>query len=206
MEYLTPVRFLKDSTNIKIVDVRSPGEFQEGHIPQAVNIPIFNDQERSEVGILYKNIGRVEAIQKGLSFVGPRMEKLAKQALQYAVNQSIKVTCWRGGMRSEKMAWLFELVGLKVYVLEGGYKAYRNYILDTFRNIPQLVVIHGPTGSGKTDILKSLKEKGEQVIDLEEIACHRGSAFGAIGMGSQPTTQQFQNRLFEEFEKFDTNN
>ncbi|MFC2124832.1 tRNA 2-selenouridine(34) synthase MnmH [Bacteroidota bacterium] len=202
MEYVIPEKFLNESTDIKIVDVRSPGEYLEGHIPQAANIPLFTDRERAEVGKLYKNIGKLEAIKKGLSFVGPRMEKLAKQALEQAIDQTIKVYCWRGGMRSEKMAWLFELVGLKAYVLKGGYKAYRKYILDSFKNIPKLVVIHGPTGSGKTDILKYLRKKGEQVLDLEELASHRGSAFGAIGMGSQPPTQVFQNNLYVEFEKF----
>jgi tRNA 2-selenouridine synthase len=131
------------------------------------------------------------------------MKKMAEMASSLAVDDRLKVYCWRGGMRSEKMSWLFELVGLKCYVLKGGYKAYRNKLLRDFMDLKNLIVLQGPTGSGKTEVLSVLARKGEQVIDLEGLACHRGSAFGHIGMNEQPTSMQFQNDLHWEFMKMD---
>jgi len=195
--------FMTLTETLPIVDVRSPGEFAEGHIPNAFNIPIFNDEERAIVGILYKNKGRVPAIEKGLEIVGPKMAGFVRQAASIAKSSQILIYCWRGGMRSESMAWLFERVAIKCFLLEGGYKSYRNYLLEKVGNIPNLIVIEGYTGSGKTEILQSLHTLGEQIVDLEGLANHKGSVFGGIEQNPQPTTQQFQNQIFEKVLGFD---
>lgn len=200
---LNAAEFLTLKTTIPIVDVRSPGEFFEGHISGAINIPIFNDDERAIVGTIYVKKGRVLAIEKGLEIVGPKMAQYAHQAVEIATSGQLLIHCWRGGMRSESMAWLFERVGIECFTLQGGYKSYRNYLLDKIGNIPHLIVIEGHTGSGKTEILHCLKANGEQIIDLEELANHKGSVFGGIGKKPQPTTQQFQNDLFDTFFTFD---
>lgn len=198
MQRVAVKEFLLNDPQVPIVDVRSPGEFSEGHIIGSVNIPLFSDDERAQVGSVYTKVGRPEALELGLEFVGPKMNALAKKAKTIAISERIKVHCWRGGMRSDKMAWLFDLVGLDVTVLEGGYKAYRNQLMDDFGRLEHLILIHGATGSGKTEILHKLAAKGEQVIDLEKRANHKGSAFGALGMGEQPNTAQFQNLLYSD--------
>jgi tRNA 2-selenouridine synthase len=203
MQRVTAPNFVLSDRNLPIVDVRSPAEFTDGHIPGAVNIPVFSDQERALIGTTYKQIGRQQAIEQGLGLVGPKMQIFAQQARDLAIDGMLKLYCWRGGMRSEKMAWLFELAGLQTKVLEGGYKAYRaaaGHFLSGFTN---LIVIQGPTGSGKTAILQALAQMGEQVIDLEGLALHKGSAFGGLGMPEQPTTQQFQNDLYNAVSGFD---
>jgi tRNA 2-selenouridine synthase len=203
MEYTNPISFIHELPDIPMIDVRSPVEYNKGHITGALNIPVFSDVERSKIGSLYKQKGRLAAIQKGLEFVGPKMKKLAEEARSYAVGERLKVYCWRGGMRSEKMSWLFELVGLQCLVLKGGFKSYRNQLLEDFKDLNNMIVLQGPTGSGKTDVLMALSQKGEQIIDLEALAKHRGSAFGHIGMAEQPTSLQFQNDLHTEFMKLD---
>jgi tRNA 2-selenouridine synthase len=198
MEYLNPKSFINDFPDIPVVDVRSPNEYKKGHITGAINIPIFSDDERSKIGTIYKQKGRIPAIEQGLEFVGPKMREIAIEARSIVRNDQLKLYCWRGGMRSEKMSWLFELVGMNCFVLKGGFKAYRNQLLEDFRALPKLLVLQGPTGSGKTDVLSELSQIGEQVVDLEELARHRGSAFGHIGMEEQPTSLQFQNDLHNE--------
>jgi len=195
--------FLLEQAQIPIVDVRSPGEFIDGHINGAVNIPLFTDAERAIVGTTYTKIGRDEAVEEGLEIVGPKMSLLAKKGKSLAFDGKLKVHCWRGGMRSEKMAWLFELLGLETIVLEGGYKAYRQHLLEDFKEIGRLVVLQGPTGSGKTEILHTLRDNGEQILDLEHRANHKGSAFGSLGMKDQPSTSQFQNLLHADLLKLD---
>ena len=203
MQIVNAENFIKESYLTPVVDVRSPAEFTEGHIPGALNIPIFNDRERAIVGTLYKNKGRKPAIETGLEIVGPKMADFARNAAAIAVSGKLLVHCWRGGMRSESMAWLYERIGVQCSVLEGGYKAYRNYLLKEIGQIPNLLVIQGPTGSGKTEILLNLKQMGEQIIDLEGLANHSGSVFGGIGKEIQPSTQQFQNNLLAELLKLD---
>lgn len=203
MQILIAEEFLTLKESLPVVDVRSPGEFAEGHISGAINIPIFEDDERAIVGTIYKKKGRQPAIEKGLEIIGPKMALFARKAIEIASSGKLLVHCWRGGMRSESMAWLFERVGIECFILQGGYKSYRNYLLEKIGNIPHLIVIEGHTGSGKTEILYKLKASGEQMIDLEGFAHHRGSAFGGIGQELQPTTQQFQNDIFDEFFGFD---
>lgn len=203
MQILITEEFMTLSKTLPIVDVRSPAEFAEGHIAGAINIPIFNDDERAIVGTIYKKKGRIPAIEKGLEIVGLKMAKFAHKAVEIASTGELLVHCWRGGMRSESMAWLFERVGIKCFTLQGGYKSYRNFMLEKVGNFPHLIVIEGHTGSGKTEILHQLKIMGEQVIDLEGLANHKGSIFGGIDQGPQPTTQQFQNDFFNVVHTFD---
>lgn len=201
MKYLNPEDYLQATCAMPVVDVRSPAEFEAGHVTGAISIPLFADDERAIVGTIYKQQGKKDAIEKGLEIVGPKMAALAKQAEEAASDGALGVYCWRGGMRSNRMAWLFEQVGLNCTVLEGGYKAYRNTVLNGFSSLENLIVIDGPTGSGKTDILHALRDAGEQILDLEGIANHKGSAFGNIGLPKQPSSQQFQNDLFDELQK-----
>ena len=192
---LQPGDFLSRAKQSVVVDVRSPGEYEKGHIPGAVNIPIFTDEERSTVGKTYKQTGKSEAIFSGLNLVGPKLESLAKQLGNAGKDNPLLMYCWRGGMRSASMAWLGATVGVKVTLLEGGYKAYRNYVLSQFENPYKINILSGKTGSAKTEILKQINAKGFNIVDLEGIANHRGSAFGSIGLGSAPTQEQFENSL-----------
>lgn len=178
-----------------LMDVRSPSEYRKGHIPGALSLPLFDDEERALIGTLYKQKGRGDAVRKGLQLVGPRMAELVDRATALADGQPIRLYCWRGGMRSGSVAWLLRTAGLHVRVLQGGYKAYRQNAAERMAAIPNLLVLQGATGTGKTAILRELTHLGEQVLDLEQLASHRGSAFGALGMGEQPETQQFQNEI-----------
>lgn len=189
-------QFIALSGKYPVIDVRSPLEFEQGHIPGAVNIPLFDDLERKIVGTKYKKVNKEAAMYAGLDFAGKKLVTLAKMGEKAAgKNKTLLVHCWRGGMRSKSMVWLFETVGLTCSLLEGGYKSYRKYVREVLALPRQLVVIGGRTGSGKTEILHKLKEMGEQVIDLEGVAHHKGSAFGALGEEKQPTTEQFENEL-----------
>lgn len=195
---LTPQQFLLLKDEAPVLDVRSPGEYAHGHIPGAVSFPLFSDEERAVVGTAYKQQGRDIAFELGLRFVGPKMEDFVKSARKMARNGKLGVHCWRGGQRSGSMAWLLRQAGLDVQTLDGGYKAYRQYVLDGFSVTDlKMVIVGGRTGSGKTKILHALKNAGEQIIDLEGIAHHKGSAFGFIGEMPQPTVEQFENNLFE---------
>lgn len=194
--------FIELAADLPVVDVRTPSEYRRGHIPGAVNLPIFSDEQRAVVGTDYKKRGREDAIKRGLDFVGPAMSSMLTSALKIAgARKHIALYCWRGGMRSENMAWLFRLGGIRTTLLKGGYKSYRSYILKAMEADRKVVIIGGYTGSGKTKILHILKEMGEQVIDLEDIASHRGSAFGSLGMPDQPTSEHFANMVFSELKK-----
>jgi tRNA 2-selenouridine synthase len=198
--------FLTLAATIPVIDVRSPSEFRTGHIPGAYNIPLFDDKERETVGIKYKNEGRRKAILKGLQLTGPAMYLKMEEALKLAKDNKLLVHCWRGGMRSEAMAWLFSMADIETQILDGGYKSYRHHILERLSEKRKYIVLGGLTGSGKTEILKFMKETGHQVIDLEGIACHKGSAFGSLGQPDQPTSEHFANLLYHELDKTDRNN
>lgn len=178
------------------IDVRSPGEYAQGHIPGAFSMPLFSDEERKEVGTLYKQESPQKALLQGLDYVGPKMSGFVTQALEWAAGRKILLYCWRGGMRSQSMAWLLTTAGLDVFTFSGGYKAFRREVLDKPLPPIRLLILGGFTGSKKSKILKSLQAAGEEVIDLEGMACHKGSAFGSIGEGPQPTQEQFENELF----------
>jgi tRNA 2-selenouridine synthase len=194
--------FLELSDTIPIADVRSPSEFNDGHIPGAINIPLFDDKEREAVGIKYKNEGRLPAIIEGLKHTGPALLNKLEQGLKSANNGKLLVHCWRGGMRSEAMAWLFSLGDLEISILEGGYKSYRHYVTEILSEKRKMIILGGMTGSSKTHILKTLKSSGQQGLDLEQLANHKGSAFGSLGQLPQPTTEQFGNSLYTELVKF----
>lgn len=195
--------FLKTAAEIPVVDVRSEGEFQRGHIPGAFNIPLFNNAERALVGTTYKKTGKEEAVEEGLEIVGPKLIAFVKEAKLLAKDKQVLVHCWRGGMRSESFAWLLRTSGLQATCLKRGYKAYRNHVLSFFSTPFKLMLLGGKTGSGKTRILRQLQDKGQQVVDLEALCNHKGSTFGAIGQEAQPTTEQFENNLYEVLKHFD---
>ena len=202
-EKISIERFLSLRNTLPLVDVRSPAEYAQGHIPDAVNIPLFDNEERKRVGIRYKQGGKENAVLLGLEMVGPKLVNFAKQAKKIAFKKELLLHCWRGGMRSESMAWLFETAGLKTHLLEGGYKAYRRYIRQQFAHPVKMMVLGGATGSGKTDILQELKKQGEQFLDIEGIAHHKGSVFGLLGQEKQPTNEQFENNLAAVWSTFD---
>jgi tRNA 2-selenouridine synthase len=197
--------FLQLGETYNIVDVRTPAEFEIGHIPGAFNIPLFSNEERVIVGTIYKQKSKELAVEKGLEFVGPKLLDFVKQAKKLAKEKKILVHCWRGGMRSKSMAWLFSTSGLEAYTLIGGYKSFRRKAKELFATDTNFKIIGGYTGSGKTEVIKALAQIGEQVIDLEGIANHKGSAFGHIGEHMQPTTEQFENNLFFALKEMDTN-
>ncbi len=174
-------------------DVRSPSEFMQGHIPGAINLPLFSDKERALVGSTYKQCGSQQATELGLKIAGAKLYDFVKEAQHYSQNKATRVHCWRGGMRSQAMAALLSFAGMPSPTLQGGYKSFRSWSLQTVAKKQPLRVLGGLTGSGKTAILHALKELGEQVLDLEGLANHRGSAFGSLG--KQPTNEQFENEV-----------
>ena len=203
--------FLQYAHQQLVIDVRSPAEYQHAHMPGAVNIPLFDNEERKIVGTIYKQKSREDAIKIGLDLFGPKMRRIVEEVESLLQNKtteendaekqeqidrkSVAIYCWRGGMRSGAVAWLLSLYGYKIYLLDGGYKAFRNWVLGQFEKEYSLKVLGGFTGSGKTEILKELKEKGQNVIDLEKLAHHKGSAFGRLGEEAQPTSEMFENTL-----------
>lgn len=186
-----------------IIDVRSPGEFDHAHIPGAFSLPLFTNEERAIVGTTYKKQSRTAAIKTGLPFFGTKMLSMVEQVENWivdykkkkAIDPVIYVHCWRGGMRSAAVAWLLDLYGFKVTQLVGGYKAYRNWTLAQFEKNYDLKILGGYTGSGKTETLLALEKLNRKVIDLEGLACHKGSAFGALGQVPQPSQEMFENLL-----------
>ena len=182
-----------------LLDVRSPAEFAQGHIPGALNLPLFSDAERAEVGTTYKQQGRQAAVSLGLKLVGPRLDALGEQLRQALAGREegavLRLHCWRGGMRSGSVAWLAGVLELPVLLLEGGYKRYRRWALAQFERPWPLRVLAGRTGTGKTDLLLALAEQGGAMVDLEGLAHHRGSSFGGLGLPPQPSSEHYENRL-----------
>lgn len=192
-------RFLELAGTFPVLDVRSPGEYAHAHIPGAHSFPLFSDEERKKVGTAYKQESRETAIKIGLDFFGPKMRGMVEAAEQIIAagdhpDKTILVHCWRGGMRSGAVSWLLSLYGFRVYTLEGGYKAFRRWIIGHFSKEYPFRVIGGYTGSGKTDVLQELHKSGRCVLDLEKLAAHRGSAFGKTGQ-PQPGQEMFENLL-----------
>lgn len=206
--------FITDSSNAIIIDVRSPAEYDHAHIPSALNLPLFDNEERALIGTTYKKQSREAAIKAGLPLFGNKMLAMVEKVENWVTTHqkenavskpSLCIHCWRGGMRSAAVAWLLDLYGYKVIQLTGGYKAYRNWVLRQFTIQYDLKIVGGYTGSGKTEILHALQNKNECVLDLEAIAHHKGSAFGAIGQLPQPSQEMFENilanKLFELHQK-----
>lgn len=201
MESIPADKFLRKHLDEKLllIDARSEKEFAQGHIPGAVNIPLLNDDHRRQVGITYKSNGKDAAVLKGFDLVGEKFADFIREAKKLTTGKHIMVYCWRGGMRSGIMSWVMGMGGFKCFLLNGGYKAYRQYVLEVLEQPKNVIVIGGKTGSGKTELLDELKRKGEQVICLETLASHRGSAFGALGLPPQPRNEMFQNMLAEKW-------
>lgn len=195
--------FLNLRQHHPVVDVRSQGEFEEGHILGALNIPLLNDEERVVVGTTYKQQGQQQAIKEGFRLVGPRLSDIIEETERIAQGKEVLVHCWRGGMRSNNFAQFVGMAGVKTQTVEGGYKAYRQVAVESFQRPLQIILLTGCTGSGKSEVLRELAAQGEQILDLEALAYHKGSAFGGLLMPAQPTTEQFQNNLFEEILKLD---
>jgi tRNA 2-selenouridine synthase len=188
-----------------LLDTRSPGEYGHGHLPSAVSFPLFSDDERAQVGTCYKHEGQEAAIELGLELIAPKMVEFVRTAKQLAPDKCVRLHCWRGGMRSSSMAWLLETAGFNVTLLKGGYKAFRQWARSTLSTPRPIVTLGGMTGTGKTQMLYALSEEGEQILDLEAIANHRGSSYGALGLPAQPTNEQFENLLAMHWIKLDLN-
>lgn len=198
--------FILVANNHRILDVRTNAEYEQGHFPGAENIPLFSNEERAIVGTIYKKEGKQKAVLKGLELVGPRMSEIVQTILEKNNSKKILLYCWRGGMRSNSVAWLLEQCGIQTVLLKGGYKQFRKKVLSSFENKKNILVLGGKTGSSKTDVLHLLKEKGEQVIDLEKLANHKGSAFGGLGEEMQPSQEMFENNLFWSLSQLNPSN
>ena len=189
-----------------VLDVRSPGEYTKGHIPGAVNLPLFDDRERMIIGTTYQQIGMDSAMLQGLDFAGKKLSSYLQQALAIVPDRVSLMHCWRGGKRSESLGGLLSLAGFEIYLLTGGYKAYRKSVRESFEKDQKIIILAGKTGSGKTEILQQLKKNNQQIVDLEYIAHHKGSVFGAFGEMPQPTNEQFENDLAEAWNSLDVEN
>jgi tRNA 2-selenouridine synthase len=183
------------STPYPVVDVRAPIEFQKGHIPNAINIPLLDDKQRHQVGLRYRTHGREAAITLGLELVGPQMAGLAQRGMEISQGQPVVVYCQRGGKRSQSVSWLWSQLGISVLRLDGGYKAFRQSVGTELESPRRLLLLAGGTGVGKTECLQELEFHAESVLDLEGLANHKGSAFGGIGVDPQPAQAHFENRL-----------
>lgn len=190
-----------------ILDVRSPSEFTQGHIPSSISLPLFSDEERAIIGTTYKQQGQTLAIEFGVKLMGPKLFDLFTQAKAHLNSQPAKIVCWRGGMRSGFVARFLEGANIPCLTLQGGYKSFRRWTIRTLEQLSSkslsLLVLGGFTGSGKTEILKALRSLGEQVIDLEELSGHRGSVFGHIGCPVQCSQELFENRLAYHLYQYD---
>ena len=222
IQKITIEQFLTLAQQHPVLDVRSPGEYNHAHIQGAYNLPLFNDEERKAVGTAYKQQSREVAIKIGLDYFGVKMKSMVEEAekiignMQLAIGKEqplnkkilleskekqlpfancILLHCWRGGMRSAGVAWLLDLYGFKVYTLVGGYKTYRKWVLAQFEKEYNFNIIGGYTGSGKTLLLHQLEKQQQIIIDLEGLAHHKGSAFGALGELPQPKQEMFENLL-----------
>lgn len=184
-----------------LIDVRTPAEFAEATIPGAVNIPIFSNEERARVGTVFKQQGKKDARRLGVELVSPRIPELIRQveAAQEGHSGPVVVFCWRGGMRSLSITSFLNLAGIPARQLEGGHKAFRRMVVDYFENHQwqPVYVLRGLTGVGKTRVLHDLQQRDYPVIDLEGLANHRGSAFGALGLEPQPSQKMFEARLWK---------
>lgn len=216
-------QFLELARHYPVVDVRSPSEYFHAHIPGAHHLPLFSDEERKIVGTTYKQQSREAAIKLALDYFGPKLRMMVEKVEEWVIHHEssskqtskqncmadvpfpvtndnpksrcVLVHCWRGGMRSAGVAWLLDLYGFKVYTLIGGYKKFRHFVLEIFQQPYSFNILGGYTGSGKTLVLQQLQRMGHPVIDLEALACHKGSAFGALGEKPQPSQEMFENLL-----------
>lgn len=179
------------------IDVRSESEFARAHIPGAINLPLLNDEERALVGTTYKLEGREAAVQLGLRLMGPKFESYYQSLLNVAKthNKKLLLHCWRGGLRSQIAATLVQWSGLPATMIQGGYRSFRHWVFSMLEAPRDYVVISGHTGTGKTEVLHLLEKADANVIDLEGLANHKGSALGGLGLPAQPKNEQFENLI-----------
>jgi len=210
IERIDVENFLTLSLKNPVLDVRSPSEYFHACIPGAFSVPVFTDEQRAVIGTAYVQQSRQTAVDCGLNYFSERMKMIPSEVLKIlnrlkkdndSVGNTLLIHCWRGGMRSDAVAWLLNLYGYKIYVLKGGYKAFRRWVLLQFEKKYSLKVLGGFTGSGKTEILNELKDRGKTIIDLEDLANHKGSAFGGLGESCQPSHEMFENILAAELWK-----
>jgi tRNA 2-selenouridine synthase len=197
--------FLKLAETRLLLDVRSPAEYAHAHIPGAQSLPLFTDEERAAIGTAYKQRSQHEAIKIGLDAFGPRMREMVERVEAMMAGRPseqepgrVLLHCWRGGMRSAAVAWLLNLYGFDVVLLQGGYKAYRQWVIAHWNDRSAFRVLDGFTGAGKTDVLHALRDLGAPVLDLEDIAVHKGSAFGGLDGRPRPNQEMFENLLAGE--------
>ena len=201
-----------------LIDVRSPDEYYKGHMPNSINIPLFNNDERSIIGKKYKVSGRNLAIREGFKIIEKKLDYLLEDIFlakdKYInsnnennnIKQVIKLYCARGGMRSQSICWLLERFSFSCLILDGGYKSYRNWVLKMFKDKLKIIVIGGKTGTRKTKLLTKLKILNYQILDFESLANHRGSSFGGLGMPNQPKNEQYENLIAENLGDFNKDN
>ena len=191
----------------EIIDVRTPAEFAEDHIPGAINCPVLSDEERIIVGTLYKQVSPFEARKVGAALIAKNIaHHLETRFRDYPKSWRPLVYCWRGGQRSGAMSIILAQVGWAAHKLEGGYKSYRRNVLDKLEALPQRLtfkVVCGSTGSGKSRLLTALADSGKQVLDLEMLAKHRGSVLGRLPEQEQPSQKSFDSELLQTLQQFD---
>jgi tRNA 2-selenouridine synthase len=195
----------KQSQDIVALDARSPGEYAQGHVPGALNLPLLNNEERHLVGLCYKEKGHDEAVKLGFELTGHQFIDKIKRAEELCPDKKLIVYCWRGGLRSQILSWILSTAGFDVHVLEGGYKSYRQEAIHSFALSRRILIVSGKTGAGKTEILHALRERGEQILDIEGIGTHKGSSFGGLGQEEQAPQEHFENRLASALMKSDPN-
>lgn len=190
-----------------LIDARSPAEYADDHLPGALNWPVLDNDERREVGTDYKQVGAFDAKKRGAAMVARRVaEHLEREVHDKPRDWQPLVYCWRGGKRSGTLAWFLDQIGFRTHVLQGGYKAFRELVRDQLASLPlglSFTVIAGRTGSGKTRLLAALAAQGAQVLDLEALACHRGSVLGGLPHDPQPTQKAFDTGIWHALQGFD---
>lgn len=191
--------------NTIFIDVRSPEEYNEATIPGAINLPVFSNSERAEIGRIYHQEGKEPARLKGVEYLSPKLPEYMQRLKELEDNYKTLISfCARGGMRSEALVTLADLAGINLNKYPGGYKSYRQNVIQRLENYQlnsKLVVLHGHTGVGKTEILHKLNDSGYPILDLEKLAGHRGSAFGSIGLNGAHNQKKFDALLLNKLEK-----
>ncbi len=209
MEYCKHWRELRHDIKSRaypLLDLRSPKEFELGHIPNAFNLPLLNNEERHQVGKLYKEAGKSEAVARGLEIFAAKASNFLAEIEKLAPNKKLAVHCWRGGMRSYLVGYWLSLAGFEVRILKGGYKSFRKDVLEGIDRLAQhpKIVLNGRTGSGKTLFIEDLIKRGCAAINLEALAHHRGSTFGGLAQKEKsPTQQNFENQLYDVYLDFE---
>ena len=190
----------------ELIDVRSPSEFALDHMPGAINLPVLNDAERERVGTLYKQVSSFEAKKTGAALVARNIaQHIETELIARPKDWQPLVYCWRGGNRSASLAHVLRQIGWNAHALDGGYKAYRRHVIAELAQLPQTLqfrIVCGPTGSGKSRLLQHLAALGGQVLDLEDLAAHRGSVLGNLPDRSQPAQKFFESRIWQTLRRF----